>query len=122
MKFGVNALFLIPGEVGGTETYVRRTLPPLAARLAPHEELVVFANAENRDALVSDLRDAPRVTVVATGLRAASRVRRVLFENLTLPRAARSLGLGALWVGDFNAAAIGVNDGLRFSACRRGAS
>ena len=97
MKFGVNALFLIPGEVGGTETYVRRTLPPLAARLAPHEELVVFANAENRDALVSDLRDAPRVTVVATGLRAASRVRRVLFENLTLPRAARSLGLGALW-------------------------
>ena len=45
MKFGVNALFLIPGEVGGTETYVRCTLPGLAARLAPYEELVVFANA-----------------------------------------------------------------------------
>ena len=97
MKFGVNALFLIPGEVGGTETYVRRTLPELAARLAPHEELVVFANAENRDALVSDLRDSPRVTVVATGMRAVSRVRRVLFENLALPRAVRALGLGVLW-------------------------
>lgn len=97
MKFGVNALFLIPGEVGGSETSVRRTLPALASRLAPHEELVVFANAENRDALAADLRDAPRVTVVATGLRAVSRVRRVLFENLTLPRVARALGLGALW-------------------------
>ena len=66
MKFGVNALFLIPGEVGGTETYVRRTLPPLAARLAPHEELVVFANAENRDALAADGNKARRMDGAAS--------------------------------------------------------
>ena len=97
MKIAVNALFLIPGQVGGTETYLRRTLSEMPALLAPGEELLVFANAENADALAADLRGAERTTVVATGLRAASRVRRVLFENRTLPRALAAAGADVLW-------------------------
>lgn len=97
MKIAVNALFLVPGQVGGTETYLRRTLAAMPARLAPDEELLVFANAENAELLAADLREAPRTTVVATGLRAASRVRRVLFENRTLPRALASAGADVLW-------------------------
>ncbi len=97
MKIAVNALFLVPGQVGGTETYLRRTLCAMPARLAPDEELLVFANAENAELLAADLRAAPRTTVVATGLRAASRVRRVLFENRTLPRALAAAGADVLW-------------------------
>lgn len=97
MKIAVNALFLLPGEVGGTETYLRRTLAEMPARLRDGEEIVVFANAENRRALAGDLRDAPRTTVVDTGLRASSRVRRVLFENLSLPRLLRAAGADVLW-------------------------
>ena len=33
MIIGVNALFMIPGEVGGSETYLRRTLGVDAASL-----------------------------------------------------------------------------------------
>ena len=97
MKIAVNALFLVPGQVGGTEIYLRRTLCAMPARLAPDEELLVFANAENAELLAADLRAAPRTTVVATGLRAASRVRRVLFENRTLPRALAAAGADVLW-------------------------
>lgn len=97
MKIAVNALFLVPGQVGGTETYLRRTLSEMPALLAPGEELLVFANAENADALAADLRGAARATVVATGLRASSRVRRVLFENRTLPRALAAAGADVLW-------------------------
>ena len=97
MKIGVNALFLVPGEVGGTETYLRRTLAAMPALLAEDETLAVFANAENRRALALDLRDAPRTTVVDTGVRATSRVRRVLFENLSLPRLVRAAGVDVLW-------------------------
>ena len=97
MKIAVNALFLVPGQVGGTETYLRRTLSAMPALLAPDEELLVFANAENASLLAADLRGAPRATVVATGLRAASRVRRVLFENRTLPRALAAAGADVLW-------------------------
>ena len=33
LRLGVNALFYLPGEVGGTETYLRETLQELAATL-----------------------------------------------------------------------------------------
>ena len=97
MRIAVNALFLIPGQVGGTETYLRRTLAEMPALLAPDEELLVLANAENADSLSADLRGAPRTTVLATGLRASSRVRRVLFENRALPRALAAAGADVLW-------------------------
>ena len=97
MKICVNALFLVPGEVGGTETYLRRVLAEMPALLEPGEELAVFANAENADLLAADLRGAPRTDVVRTGIRAASRVRRVLFENAVLPRLVRTAGADVLW-------------------------
>ena len=50
MIVGVNALFMIPGEVGGSETYLRRTLAA-AAHAFPQHEFVVFANHENRNAM-----------------------------------------------------------------------
>ena len=37
MKVGVNALFMIPGEVGGSETYLRRTLVAAAKNFPQHE-------------------------------------------------------------------------------------
>ena len=95
--YAVNALFLLPGQVGGTETYLRRTLAALPALLAPDERLDVFANAENLDALESDLAGAPGVRIVPTGLRASSRVRRLLWENAAFPRAVAASGAAALW-------------------------
>ena len=46
MRIGVNTLFLIPAEVGGSETYLRRTLPALAEACAG-DELVLFTNRNN---------------------------------------------------------------------------
>lgn len=93
----VNALFMVPGQVGGTETYLRRTLSAIPPLLAPDERLVVFANAENADVLAADLAGAPRVRIVQTGLRASSRVRRVVFENFALPGALRRAGASVVW-------------------------
>ncbi len=105
--YAVNALFMIPGQVGGTETYLRRTLAALPALLAPDERLVVFASAENISVLLDDLRasgascreqrSADVCEVVGTGVRAVSRVRRLAFENFSLPRLLRSHSATALW-------------------------
>ncbi len=104
--FATNALFMVPGQVGGTETYLRRTLSAMAAQLRPDESLAVFANAENADLLEADLAAARRegssagvaaVRVVRTGLRAASRARRLVFENAALPAAIAKCGAAALW-------------------------
>ena len=95
--FAVNALFLLPGQVGGTETYLRRTLCALPSLLGAEERLAVFANAENAGVLEADLAGAPRVRVVRTGCRASSRPRRLFHENVLLPRALRREGASVLW-------------------------
>lgn len=97
MIIAVNALFLIPGQVGGSETYLRRILSCMARMLDPADELVVFANMENGAVLERDLAGSKQVEIVHTGLRASSRLRRVFYENLKLPRALRSLGASVVW-------------------------
>lgn len=96
--FAVNALFMIPGQVGGTETYLRRTLSQMPALLAPDESLVVFANAENAEVLRGDLAASRSVCrVEETGLRATSRICRLSFEAFRLPGLLRACGASALW-------------------------
>ena len=45
MRIGVNALYLIPGGVGGTEIYLRGLLPALA-EIDPRNRYFVFTNRE----------------------------------------------------------------------------
>jgi glycosyltransferase involved in cell wall biosynthesis len=96
MRIGVNALGLIPGEIGGAETYLRRTLEAMA-RLFPEHEFIVFGNTENRLALAEDLRDHANATLVDLRFHAMSRIRRVVKEQFVLPRLLRRAGVDVLW-------------------------
>ena len=51
MRIGVNALYLIPGGVGGTEIYLRSLLAALA-EIDHHNEYFVFTNRETGAELV----------------------------------------------------------------------
>lgn len=96
MKIGVNALFMIPGEVGGTETYLRRILVELP-RLAPEHEFVIFANEENRNSFARDLAEFANVSIIDTRVKATSRLKRVLHEQFVLPKVAAAQKLDVLW-------------------------
>ncbi|MGI5868777.1 MAG: glycosyltransferase family 4 protein [Kiritimatiellia bacterium] len=96
MIVGVNALFMIPGEVGGSETYLRRTLAA-AAKAHPGHEFVVFANDENRDSLARELMAFQNVTLVDMRVRATSRARRIHCEQTTLPRVIEANRVDVLW-------------------------
>src|ERR1035437_7921469 len=50
-RIGVNALYLIPGGVGGTEIYLRRLLAALAS-IDGENEYFVFTNRETASDLV----------------------------------------------------------------------
>ena len=72
LRIGVNALFLIPGGVGGTEVSLRNLLAAIARNPRGHE-FVVFLNRETGGDLV------PAQTgfrTVQTGVNATSRPRR----------------------------------------------
>ena len=85
MRIGINALFLIPGGVGGTEVYLRNLLAALA--LAPrNHQYVVFLNQETDASL---LPPHPAFLPIQTGVRAVSRPSRILYEQHLFPLAAR---------------------------------
>lgn len=81
MRIGVNTLFLIPGEVGGSEVFTRALLDAVRQhRSAP--ELVLFTNEENHDTFAGYER-------VPTNVDASERIMRILAEQFVLPRFVR---------------------------------
>lgn len=95
MRIGVNTLFLIPREVGGTEAYVRGLLPAMQ-RHSRDISIVVFTNRENHDTFSEFER-------VRLDIRAESRPRRILAEQAALPRAAIKAGVDVLYSPGYTA-------------------
>ncbi len=91
MRIGVNALYLIPGQVGGTEIYLRSLIAALEEAGA---EPVVFTN-----------REAGRLGTrsIQTGIEASNRPARILFEQLRLPALMRRERISVLLNPGFTA-------------------
>jgi glycosyltransferase involved in cell wall biosynthesis len=99
MRIGVNALYLIPGGVGGTEIYLRALLQALAA-IDPVNRYFVFTNRETGADLVPE---APNFTRMPQGVPATFRPARLLWEQTALPLAAAHLRLDAMLNPGFTA-------------------
>ena len=102
MKVGVNTLFLIPGEVGGTETYLRQTLKAIAGHF-PDVSLVLFTNRENESVLRKDLRSSGNVCFELLDFAATNRHVRILREQVELPGRVRRSGIDVLWSPGYTA-------------------
>lgn len=102
MRIGINALYLLPGGVGGTETYLRELLEWMP-RIAPEHEFFLIVNRESEAA---ELSENHHMHTVRTGVSATSRPARLLYEQLRLPAQARSLGLDVLFNPGFTAPAL----------------
>lgn len=89
MHVGINTLFLIPGEVGGSETVLRAILDELV-RLDSTLRLTLFTNRENHHSFEAFNR-------VPIPVAAKSRVRRIWAEQTSLPRAVRRAGVDVLY-------------------------
>lgn len=103
MRIGVNALYLLPGGVGGTEVYLRELIRWLPV-VAPQDEFFVVTNRECEAAGL--FRDSPSsVHLVPTGIAATARPARLLFEQFRLPLLARTLRFDVLLNPGFTAPA-----------------
>jgi glycosyltransferase involved in cell wall biosynthesis len=98
----VNTLFYIPGEVGGTETYLRKTLLAMAEQLGD-DRLVVFTNLENHETLQADLAGYSRITFMQLKFRAMNRPVRIIREQVELPGKVRASGVDVLWSPGYTA-------------------
>lgn len=103
LSVGVNTLFYIPNEVGGTETYLRNTLLAIA-RQEPDVRLMLFTNLENHEVLQADLGAFPQVRFVRLNFGARNRPMRIIREQLELPLKVRASGVDVLWSPGYTAA------------------
>jgi glycosyltransferase involved in cell wall biosynthesis len=87
MRIAVNTLFLLPGQVGGTEIYTRSLLAAMT-EVSQRHRLILFTNRENHDTF----DDSPSVRRVRCPVSAVSRPRRILWEQLALPWQIRRQG------------------------------
>ena len=102
LRIGVNALYLIPGGVGGTEIYLRNLLSALAA-IDPVNQYIVFTNRESGADLVPK---RPNFEYAPQPVRASFRPARILWEQIALPRAVRRHRLDVLFNPGFTGPAI----------------
>jgi len=81
LRIGINALYMIPGGVGGTEIYLRSLLLALDRLQSPHE-FFVFINTETEGALSAP---SSQFQLIKTGVRATNRPQRLSWEQMALP-------------------------------------
>ena len=99
MRIGVNALYLIPGGVGGTEIYLRSLLTALAETDRANEYFVFT----NRETGADVAPKASNFRVVPQAVRARSRPGRILWEQTALPLTVARLRIDVLWNPGFTA-------------------
>jgi glycosyltransferase involved in cell wall biosynthesis len=99
LRIGVNALYLIPGGVGGTEIYLRGLLAGLAGIDAANQYFI-FTNRETGPGLVPRQSNFNRVP---QPVRAVSRPARILWEQAALPLAAARYSLDVMLNPGFTA-------------------
>lgn len=98
-RIGVNALYLIPGGVGGTEIYLRELLAALA-RIDAVNEYFVFTNLETG---VDLLPRQANFEWKPQAVHARSRPARILWEQLVLPFEASRYRIDILFNPGFTA-------------------
>lgn len=98
LRIGINALYLIPSRVGGSEIYLRRLLAALA-RIDPVNHYVIFTNRENRGSfpLGENFTEHP------CPVRAFFRPGRIAWEQAVLPRRVRKERIDVLHSPGFTA-------------------
>ncbi len=102
MRIGINTLFLVPGDVGGTEVYLRQNLLEMSAQF-PEHTFVIFTNKENDDSFRSDLNAFGNVEYRLIRVKAVNRPVRIVAEQSLLPLKAVGAELDVMWSPGYTA-------------------
>jgi len=97
LRIGVNALYLIPGGVGGTEIYLRCLLNALG-EIDSANHYVIFTNRETGPGIAPA---KPNFSVAQQPVRASVRPARLIWEQTGLPIALRRQRLDVLFSPGF---------------------
>ena len=89
MKIGINLLYLLPGIVGGTETYAAELLNGLS-KVDGENEYLVFVNQESASWPIPGRENFRRILC---SVKASNRAGRYFFEQVRLPKVLKENGV-----------------------------
>lgn len=92
MRIGLNLLYMVPGVMGGTETYARGLLAGLK-QLRPSYEFVLFLNRESSEFALDEWSGFQRVVCPVNAI---NRKDRYVFEHVLLRHSLRDNGIDLL--------------------------
>lgn len=99
---GVNTLFHVPGDVGGTETYLRESLLSIIKEY-PELKITLFTHFDNDSLLRELLIEFPHVLLVRLPFAARIRPLRIIVEQFLLPIFVKMSGVEVLWSPGYTA-------------------
>lgn len=102
MRIGINTLYLVPGDVGGTEVYLRQNLKYMARDHREHT-FVLFTSRDNDSIFRSDLSGYSNISFCRHPFRSAIRPLRIILEQTLLPWYVRKKGVDVLWSPGYTA-------------------
>jgi glycosyltransferase involved in cell wall biosynthesis len=92
MKIGVNLLYIIPGKIGGTETYIRNLLNELLI-VDQGNEYIIYLTDEARESFC-DINS--KAAIVSVG-NFKNKVMRILWEQFVFPFVVKTNGVQVLF-------------------------
>lgn len=99
---GVNTLFYVPGDVGGTEIYLKEILSAIAQDF-PRLPVTLFTNVENHSIFKKLFNDHASISLECLPFRAANRPLRILLEQVWLPFKVAASKVSLLWSPGYTA-------------------
>ena len=102
MRIGVNTLFLVPGDVGGTEVYLRENLREMIP-VSLHDHYVLFTTRDNDKSLRQDFERFSNAEFVRLPFKAAVRPLRIIAEQTLLPWQVWRNKIDVLWSPGYTA-------------------
>ncbi len=102
VKIGVNTLFHVPGDIGGTETYLVETLKEMVAGW-PQHRFLFFTSLSNDRQLRRIFADQPHVRFYRLAFNSANRPLRILAEQFWLPLVVWRKAPDVLWSPGYTA-------------------
>jgi glycosyltransferase involved in cell wall biosynthesis len=102
VRVGVNTLFHVPGDIGGTETYLREVLLTIAEEF-PKVNLTLFTSLDNEAMMGKLFAVYGNVETCCLPFRARIRPLRIVAEQLWLPVEVWRRKVAALWSPGYTA-------------------
>jgi len=97
IRIGVDLLWVRPGQIGGTESYIRNLLEGLMQHAPNEMHFVLFVSEDNYGSF-EKYRESKKFELVRCNIKSTNIVKRILWENMFLDEKAQKWNIDLMFI------------------------